>query len=78
MESYRITTDGILSIRCLHVVLASRENTSPVAVVKPSTQDVNEPNDLVIDGSGALSNFFHFIMYLLCSRTHHIQTQKEI
>jgi len=34
------------------VVVASRVNKPPVAIVKPATQEVNEPNDLVIDGSG--------------------------
>lgn len=34
--------------------VASRVNTPPVAIVKPSSQEVNEPNDLVIDGSGKL------------------------
>lgn len=29
-------------------------NKPPVAIVKPATQEVNEPNDLVIDGSGML------------------------
>jgi len=35
-------------------VVASRVNRPPVAVAKPSTQEVNQPNDLVIDGSGIL------------------------
>jgi len=36
-------------------VVASRVNRRPVAVAKPSTQEVNQPNDLVIDGSGMLT-----------------------
>jgi len=34
-------------------------NKPPVALAKPSTQEVNEPNDLVIDGSGTLIDYFN-------------------
>jgi hypothetical protein len=34
------------------VCAASRINQAPVAIAKPSMQEVNQPNDLVIDGSG--------------------------
>jgi len=35
-----------------HFCKASRINEFPMAIAKPSTQEVNQPNDLVIDGSG--------------------------
>lgn len=35
------------------VLPAARENKSPVAYAKPSYQEVNQPNDLIIDGSGS-------------------------
>ena len=35
---------------CFH--LAARQNEAPVAIIKPTTQQVNAPNDVVIDGSG--------------------------
>ena len=43
---------------CVDVYLASRVNKPPVAVVKPASQEVNEPNDLVIDGACMLA--YHF------------------
>ena len=45
-------------------IVASRVNTPPVAVVKPSTQEVNEPNDLVIDGSGMLVCYLDYVGFL--------------
>ena len=34
------------------LIAAARNNTAPVAVVSPTAQKVNQPNDVVIDGSG--------------------------
>ncbi|KAK2183104.1 hypothetical protein NP493_323g02021 [Ridgeia piscesae] len=35
------------------VLQPARNNTAPVAVVSPTAQKVNQPNDVVIDGSGS-------------------------
>ena len=32
-------------------VTAARENVAPVAVIKPPSQSVRQPNDVVLDGS---------------------------
>ena len=35
---------------------AARENQDPEAVVKPTFQEVKQPNDVVIDGSGTVTS----------------------
>lgn len=31
---------------------AERDNQNPIAIAKPSYQEITQPNDLIIDGSG--------------------------
>ena len=40
---------------------AARDNAPPVAVVKPLDQTVNQPNDVILDGSGKLNVWIDMI-----------------
>jgi len=45
--------------------LAARDNKGPVAVAKPGHQEINQPNDLIIDGSGNQNKDLWLIVLLL-------------